>query len=83
MTCGNCRDRAFAFGCAVRTRRHDGPVRELIVRFKYRGERHLRRALAGWLAEALLDPRIANTPADALVPVPLHPRRRRERGIAC
>ena len=80
MTCGNCRDRAFAFGCAVSTRRHDGPVRDLIVRFKYRGERHLRRALADWLAEALLDPRIANIPADALVPVPLHPRRRRERG---
>ncbi len=80
MTCGNCRDRAFAFDCAVSTRRHDGPVRELIVRFKYQSERHLRRALAGWLAEALLDPRIADRPADALVPVPLHPRRRRERG---
>ncbi len=80
MTCGNCRDRSFAFDCAVSTRRHDGPVRELIVRFKYRSERHLRRALAAWLAETLLDPRIASRPADALVPVPLHPRRRRERG---
>lgn len=80
MTCGNCRDRSFAFDCAVSTRRHDGPVRELIVRFKYRNERHLRRALSGWLAEALLDPRIASRPAEALVPVPLHPRRRRERG---
>ena len=80
MTCGNCRDRAFAFDCAVSTRRHDGPVRELIVRFKYRGEQRLRRALADWLAETLLDPRIADRPADALVPVPLHPRRRRERG---
>ena len=55
-------------------------MRDLIVRFKYRGERHLRRALADWLAEALLDPRLARLPADALVPVPLHPRRRRERG---
>ena len=80
MTCGNCRDRAFAFDCAVSTRRHDGPVRALVVRFKYRGEQHLRRALTGWLAESLLDPRIASRPADALVPVPLHPRRRRERG---
>ena len=56
------------------------PCATLIVRFKYRGEHHLRRALVGWLAEALLDPRIARRPADALVPVPLHPRRRRERG---
>ena len=80
MTCGNCRDRSFAFDCAVSAVRHDGPVRELIVRFKYRGERYLRRALVGWLAEALLDPRISGRPADALVPVPLHPRRRRERG---
>ncbi len=80
MTCANCRDRAFAFGCAVSTRRHDGSVRDLIVRFKYRGEQHLRRALADWLAEAFLDPRIAHPRADARVPVPLHPRRRRERG---
>ena len=80
MTCANCRDRAFAFDCAVSARRHDGSVRDLIVRFKYRGEQHLRRALAEWLSEALADPRLARRPADALVPVPLHPRRRRERG---
>ena len=78
--CANCRDREFAFDCAVSARRHDGPVRDLIVRFKYRGEQHLRRTLAGWLAEALADPRLARRPADALVPVPLHPRRQRERG---
>ncbi len=80
MTCANCRERAFAFDCAVSVRRHDGPVRDLIVRFKYRGEQHLRRALAEWLCEALADPRLARHPADALVPVPLHPRRQRERG---
>ena len=78
--CANCRDRDFAFDCAVSARRHDGPVRDLIVRFKYRGEQHLRRPLSAWLAEALLDPRLTRLPADALVPVPLHPRRLRERG---
>ena len=79
--CANCRDREFAFDCAASARRHDGPVRDLIVRFKYRGEQHLRRTLSGWLAETLAtDPRLTRRPVDALVPVPLHPRRQRERG---
>ena len=79
-TCANCYGRDFAFDCAVSARRHDGAVRDLIVRFKYRGEQHLRRPLSAWLAEAFADPRLARRPADALVPVPLHPRRLRERG---
>ncbi len=39
----------------------------------------LRHTLADWLAEALDDPRIAGRSFDALVPVPLHHVRRRER----
>lgn len=57
-----------------------GVVRHLIHEFKYNHREYLRRPLSGWLRETLDDERIARQPADALIPVPLHPRRKRERG---
>lgn len=82
FTCSDCRERDFAFACAVSARRHAGLVRDLVGRFKYRDEHYLRRPLSGWLAEALAtDARLCGgPPVSALVPVPLHPRRQRERG---
>ena len=57
-------------------------ARELILRFKYGGEHYLRRPLGHWLVESLRsDARLLRQPADALVPVPLHRRRERERGF--
>ena len=79
FTCANCAGREFHFSHAVAHYRNRGVVRELIHRFKYDGQFHLRFPLAAWLADALHDPRIAAQPIDALVPVPLHARRFRER----
>jgi competence protein ComFC len=81
FSCPNCRRRPFAFECAVSAYRGRGLVRELILRFKYQHEYYLRRQLGTWLASALDDERIRRRPADAIVPVPLHPRRQRERGF--
>lgn len=81
FSCVNCREFSFAFDCAVVKHRSQGVVRELIHRFKYDGEYHLRRALFALLREALEDERIRRCPVDAFVPVPLHPRRLRERGF--
>jgi ComF family protein len=59
----------------------DGPVRRAIHRFKYLGEyqrgRDLGERLAGRLTELSFQP----DAIDALVPVPLHPRRSRQRGF--
>lgn len=79
--CANCGDRKFRFACAAAARRSRGLVRDAIHRFKYGGDFHLRRPLAQWLADSVRDPRIADVSPDALVPVPLHPRRARERGF--
>ena len=81
--CSNCVERRFAFECAVSARRYTELVRDLIGRFKYRDAHYLRRPLGRWLAETLAaDARLRRgPPLDALVPVPLHPRRRRERGF--
>lgn len=81
FTCAECRERDFSFECAVSCYRSRAIVRDLILRFKYQHCHYLRRPLAGWLAQTLDDPRIRRQPADALVPVPLHPRRERERGF--
>ena len=57
---------------------YDGPLRVAIHHHKYRGLRALTGPLAAILAEAW---RRAPPPVDLLVPVPLHPRRVRERGF--
>lgn len=81
FTCAECQERDFAFDCAVSCYRSRTIVRDLILRFKYQRCHYLRRPLAAWLAETLDDPRIRRQAADALVPVPLHPRRERDRGF--
>jgi ComF family protein len=57
--------------------RFEGVVRQAVHQLKYRNL----RALAGPLARLLSDYLLTNPlPADVLVPVPLHPKRLRERG---
>ncbi len=80
FTCRDCRAHDFVFRAAVSARRHAELARDLIVRFKYERQYYLRQPLADWLAEAFrADPRLHDPSPDALVPVPLHPRRERER----
>ena len=58
--------------------RYDGALRAIIQAFKYQGRQSLAAPLAALMREAgreLLDA------ADLVVPVPLHPRRRWERGF--
>jgi ComF family protein len=55
----------------------DGVVRQAILEFKYRNLRAIAGLLGRWLGEYLA----ANPlPGEILVPVPLHPKRLRERG---
>ena len=78
--CPNCEEQTFAFGSAVAVVRAEGLARELIHRFKYQRQFHLRRVLGEWLLAGFSDPRLQAEPVDAMVPVPLHPARLRERG---
>ncbi|MEO7165521.1 MAG: phosphoribosyltransferase family protein [Spartobacteria bacterium] len=61
--------------------RSRGVVRKVMLDFKYGRQIHLRHLLGGWLAEVLHDPRLAGRRFDLIVPVPLHPARKRERGF--
>jgi competence protein ComFC len=56
-----------------------GIVRELVHRFKYGGEMWLGALLSDFLVQGLRDPRLRGRAFDAVVAVPLHPLRRRER----
>ena len=79
--CANCADRPLHFECAVTAYLSRGVVREFIHRFKYDHDRSLRIPLAAWLVDALSDARLTVPPFDAIVPVPLHAARFRERGF--
>jgi competence protein ComFC len=79
FTCPNCEGRKFHFDCVFAAYRAQGVVRSIIHRFKYDRQYFLRHLLAGWLIEGIESRRISEEPFDALVPVPLHPVRQRNR----
>jgi ComF family protein len=79
FVCVNCRGRAFYFECAVAVMHSRGVMRDLVHRLKYGGELWLEEILGEFLAWGLQDPRLLNQRIDAIVPVPLHALRRRER----
>lgn len=79
FVCVNCRGRAFHFECAVAVMHSRGVVRDLIHRLKYGRELWLEEILGEFLARGLQDPRLAGVNIDAVLPVPLHPLRKRER----
>jgi ComF family protein len=66
-------DKAYSFGF------YDGPLRKLIHLFKYSGMKPLAKRLAGLLCRALPDD--GDESFDAVVPMPLHWRRRWKRGF--
>jgi ComF family protein len=78
--CGTCLTRPRPFAAARAAARFEGPVQEIIHRFKYGKKAHLSRPL-GLLTAATLAHFGAAIPCDFIVPVPLHRKRLRERGF--
>jgi ComF family protein len=79
--CANCAHRRLYFETAVSAFRSRGIVRQVILDFKYRGQFHLRHLVATWILAALEDDRLRTRQFDLMVPVPLHPARKRQRGF--
>jgi len=79
--CGRCRRGLSPFAAGASLGPYDGSLGAAIRALKFRG----RRRAAARLAEALLDDArvraLLTGPDVRLVPVPLHPRRQRERGF--
>jgi ComF family protein len=81
FSCANCAHRKLFFETAVASYRSRGVVRKIVHDFKYGKQIHLRFPIADWLGETLDDPRLQSRRFDIVVPVPLHPTRKRERGF--
>jgi len=81
FTCANCEGRRLHFEAAVSVYQSRGVVRKVIHDFKYGRQLHLRHLIGRWLIEAMDDARLAGRPFHLIVPVPLHPARKRERGF--
>jgi len=79
--CGNCAYRKFHFDFAIAGFRSIGPMRELVHAFKYSRRLALRQELGQLLLRGFEDQRIDPSDGGMLVPVPLHSRKRRERGF--
>jgi ComF family protein len=79
FVCPNCHGRVFHFECAIAVMPSRGTIRELIHGLKYRNMTWAAQPLADFGVLGFRDPRMPRSP-DFLVPVPLHPLRRRERG---
>lgn len=75
--CGVCKVTPPAFDALRSAFVYDGPVREIVHAFKYRGMTSLGQSLASLLVDVF---RREGFVADAIVPVPLSGLRRRTRG---
>jgi predicted amidophosphoribosyltransferase len=76
--CGTCQRRRPHFARAIAALRYETPIPTLVGGVKFRGRLNAARVLGQLLADAVL----AQTTAlpQALLPVPLHPKRLAERG---
>jgi len=81
FSCVNCAHRKLYFDAASSAYRSRGIARRVILNFKYGKQIYLRHLVGGWLMTALDDARIRGRKFDAVVPVPLHPAKQRERGF--
>lgn len=77
--CADCAGRRFSCRLIRAAAAHQGPAASLVHAFKFRGSAPAAKAAGRRMAAALtLHPELAGF--DALIAVPMHPRRERERG---
>lgn len=77
--CGRCRRSRQPIAAGASLGPYEGPLRVAVQQLKYSGRRRAASRLAALLLEEAPSGRLLAT-SDLLVPVPLHPRRLRERG---
>lgn len=80
MKCPKCYDLQLNFRRAVSLAPYEKPLGEVVKALKFRGQRHLARPLAEKLAEVLRRQDFTQG-LDAIVPVPIHWRRKFSRGF--
>lgn len=80
--CGECRANAAAFDGARSFGLYAGKLRQAVLRVKFSGDERLGARLGALLATTWdLLPWAGGSDSPLIIPVPLHPARRRERGF--
>jgi ComF family protein len=80
--CGGCRQHEPAFHAARSFGLYTGKLRQVVLRLKFSGDTRLGERLGMLLAPTWYAlPRLGDSGSPLIVPVPLHPSRRRERGF--
>ncbi|MBN1257380.1 MAG: ComF family protein [Planctomycetes bacterium] len=79
LDCPECRGRNHRFTLALAAAKYEEPLRGLVHELKFNNLRQAARPLAALLAEQLANADWIED-IEGVVPVPLHPRRLRERG---
>jgi len=77
--CWECRNRRLTFAAAVSAVPYAEVARNMVLRFKYRGQDYLARLMAGLMVEVARQERL-DALCDVVVALPLHWRRRLGRG---
>ena len=77
--CGGCQNEQFAFDAMIRAGVYESALRDLILAFKFRQRTEYAPRLGGMMRDALSVSGLSHK-IDLFVPVPLHWRRRLERG---
>jgi ComF family protein len=80
--CGRCQTQPPPFACCRAAFRYEDPLPALVGGIKFRARMNLIRLLGNLLADALLsaDGAVPAEQPQAILPVPLHPARLRQRG---
>jgi ComF family protein len=78
--CNQCRNDSFGFDRALRLGPYDGLLREIILRFKH-GHGEGLAEVVGQLWAQSMEERLRAEKPDVVIPVPLHWRRRWQRGF--
>lgn len=77
--CMDCRKKGHAYDRGRALFRYDDRMRDSIAAFKYKGRREYKDFYAREMAEAFAV-QIARWKPEALIPIPLHPSKKRKRG---
>lgn len=80
-TCNNCAERKLHFVAGIAAFRYQGLTKELLARYKYGHDQSLKPLLKQLIVRGVEDHRLQGIDFTAIVPVPLHSIRERERGF--
>lgn len=75
--CLDCQNHEKHFDRAISAVTYTDAAVQLVTALKFRGKRYLAEPMAKWMTDRFLELEVA---ADVVLPVPLHPNRRKERG---